>query len=113
MTVAAEQHLAHAGEGVCVASEESATVEGRCKIQAVLEADAAMRGAQAEQPAVAGRATHRATGIGAEREIHQGVGHRRGRARGRAAGDALRRAAIDRAPKWALMPFIEKASSSV
>ena len=53
---------------------------------------AAVRGADAVEPAERGRDAHRAAGVGAEREIAGAGGGRRRRSARRAAGNAARRA---------------------
>jgi len=68
---------------------------------------------QAEQSAVAGRRAHRAAGVGAEGEVAQPVRHRGGRTARRAAGIRSGAPPLTGVPKWAFLPFIENASSSV
>jgi len=57
---------------------------------------------------VAGRRTHAAAGVGAQRHVAQPVGHGGGRARGRTAGDAIRRRAVDRRAEMRVLPVHRK-----
>ena len=78
--IGAEQHVGNAREGRHVAREPAAGVEARREVVDALEADAAVRRAQADEAAVVGRRPHRAAGVAAEGEVDQAVRHRRGRA---------------------------------
>ena len=91
-----QQYLADPPQGLRFAREPSDGVEARGKIDDAVDRDEAVRGADAENPAIARRQTNRAAAIGAEREIHQAAGNRDRRSARRPAGNPARRARIGR-----------------
>ena len=91
-----QQHLADPPQGLRFAREPSDGIEARGKIDDAVDRDEAVRGADAENPAIARRQTNRAAAIGAEREIHQAAGNRDRRSARRPAGNPARRARIGR-----------------
>ena len=102
--VVAEQQLADRFIGVDVAGEPAEGVEARRQFHRAVERDAAMRGAQADQPAEAGRRADRAAGVGADGDVGKPAGDRRGRTGRRAAGDAVGCGRVDRERKMRILP---------
>ena len=93
---AAEQHAAHFAERARSVREPAGDIEGRRHVHRAGEIDAAMRGADAIEPAERGRHPDRTAGIAADRDIAGAGSRRRCRAARRAAGQAAGRARIVR-----------------
>ena len=92
----------------------SRTCRGGRQRHGAVERDAAMRGAQTDQPAEARRRADRAAGVGSDGDVGEPAGDRGRRSRRRAAGDPVRSARdLPAAEKCAFWPISEKASSSV